>query len=60
MDTIKLSTFQYDDWGRYCFYYRTENNNYSWGWIMDDFGNAAIPYSQITGYGMYEAHNDYH
>lgn len=28
---------------------------YSWGWVVDDFGNHIQPYAQITGWGMYEA-----
>lgn len=30
-------------------------NNYSWGWVVDDFGNHVIPHAQVTGWGMYEA-----
>jgi hypothetical protein len=30
-------------------------NRYSWGWVVDDFGNCVIPYAQITGFGMFEA-----
>lgn len=30
-------------------------NQYSWGWVVDDFGQATMPQTQITGYGMYEA-----
>lgn len=27
-------------------------NNYSWGWIQDDYGNLIMPYWQISGFGM--------
>jgi hypothetical protein len=46
--------FEYDrEFGCVCY---GSPNRYSWGWIVDDFGNHVIPYSQVTGYGMYEAH----
>jgi hypothetical protein len=28
--------------------------NYSWGWIIDDFGNSVMAYHQIAGWGCYE------
>lgn len=27
---------------------------YSWGWVVDDYGNHVQPYAQITGWGLYE------
>jgi hypothetical protein len=50
--------YEYDPWGRYCFCYGGPNC-YSWGWFMDDFGNAVMAYSQ-NHYGMWDARHHCH
>lgn len=29
-------------------------NRYSWGWVVDDFGDLVMPHGQVTGFGRYE------
>lgn len=50
--------FQYDR-ARGCVCYG-DPNQYSWGWVVDDFGNHVMPQNQITGWGMHDAHIDHH
>lgn len=35
-------------------------NQYSWGWVVDDFGSAVMPWEQVTGFGMYESSLEVH
>lgn len=50
--------YNYVVWGRTCFCYGGPNC-YSWGWVMDDFGNATMSETNIQ-YGIYEAHFECH
>lgn len=48
----------YDSWGRSCFCYGGPGS-YSWGWVMDDFGNATMSETNIH-FGIFEAHHECH
>ncbi len=44
------NNFEYDrSKGCICF---GGGGQYSWGWVVNDFGDCVMPYSQVTGYGM--------
>ena len=46
-------SYQYDRSGGCVFY--GGPNQYSWGWVVDDFGGVQMPFEQVTGWGLYEA-----
>jgi hypothetical protein len=60
MDHVILATQSYDSWRYGVIEFNTENGNWSWGWITDDFGNLTMPYAQVSGYGLWEAANIIH
>lgn len=57
--SVPAPRLYYDDFARFCIWFG-EPNNYSWGWVVDDFGSLVMPHGQITGWGIYECRIDYH